>query len=558
MNSANLPRSAAFVFLFATAAILFAQYGPSAPVVHISAGTLRGAMQGNIAVFKGVPFAAPPLGDLRWRPPQPPTPWKGERDANKPGSPCMQSVEGLGPFIQPMAAAYGARYTILPVSASEDCLYLNVWVPRWPPQDKSPVMVWLHGGSNTAGSGAQGTYDAASLAAHGVIVVTINYRLCIFGFFSHPELTAESPHHSSGDYGLLDQLAALEWVRDNIGQFGGDPSNVTLFGESAGSIDAGVLIASPLSANLFHRAILESGPPFGLGASQSLRDAEAAGAALANAAPRTAATPLASLRRMSAPDLLKFSNAHGPYLTSGPIDGWIFPRSPANAFASGAAQKVDLIVGINGRELSAFRLMAAAVAKQASKPKPNNPGASSLSSLTDGMHLLYGDWTDAALASYLGEAIAHRDAALDRATNDIVLACPVTALADLTSSAGDRTYIYKFDRTIPGKGQVTLGAFHGLEVPYVFNAFHNESWQWLPFADADNRLSNTMETYWTNFAKTGNPNGPGVPSWPAWNSGGEGYMEFTAQAEAQARRGFSPPFCYLTADRVRTALSGTK
>jgi para-nitrobenzyl esterase len=570
MNRANLVRFAACSLVFPATTLLSAAPAPPAPAVHISTGTLRGSLQGNIAVFKGIPFAAPPVGELRWRPPQPAARWKGERDATHPGSACVQSVDGLGPFIQPLAAAYGASYTIQPVTFSEDCLFLNVWVPGWPatqpqpahsiPVSARPVMVWLHGGSNTAGSGSQATYDAASLAAHGVIVVTINYRLGVFGFFSLPALTAESPHHSSGQYGLLDQIAALQWVQANIAAFGGDPANVTVFGESAGSIDAGVLITSPLAANLFRRVILESGPPFGLGPTQTLAQAEAAGQAIANAAPKTAPTPLESLRKMSAADLYKLANAHGPYAASGPVDGWIIPQPPAKAFLSGAAQKVDILVGINGRELSAFRLMAAAAAaKSKSNPQPAaSPGAGALQQLFSSARPLYGGWSYAAVAAYLGQAVVHRDAAIDQGANDILLACPVGALATLTSAADPHIFVYRFNRSIPGKGQAALGAFHGLEVPFVFNAFQERSWSWLPFTDADHQLSATIETYWTNFAKTGDPNGPGVPPWPAWRNGSEDYMELSPQAAAVASRGFSPPFCYLAPQRVRQSLDAAK
>src|SRR5579863_3960339 len=280
MIPTNLLRALAFALIAATFAPLSALAPQPSPIAHIATGAVRGSMQGSIAVFKGIPFAAPPVGDLRWKPPAPPAPWKGERDATQPGSACMQSPGGLGPFMKPIAAAYGANYEIRPITSSEDCLYLNVWVPQQPANAPMPVMVWLHGGSNTAGSGAQPTYDATSLASRGVVVVTVNYRLGVFGFFSHPALTAESPHHSSGNYGLLDQLAALQWVQDNIAQFGGDRGNVTVFGESAGSIDAAALVTSPLAAHLFRRAILESGPPFGLGPAQSLTEAEDAGNAL--------------------------------------------------------------------------------------------------------------------------------------------------------------------------------------------------------------------------------------------------------------------------------------
>lgn len=554
----NSVRSVAILVLASLPVFLFAAAAKTGPVAQITTGALRGFFSGNTAVFKGIPFAAPPVGDLRWRPPQPAAPWKGERDATRPSSACVQGVDGLGPFIQPMAAAYGADYTIEPVASSEDCLYLNVWVPQWPVQGSLPVMVWLHGGSNTAGSGAQQTYDGASLASHGVIVVTVNYRLGVFGFFSLPALTAESPHHSSGNYGLLDQLAALQWVQSNIAQFGGDPANVTLFGESAGSIDAGVLVTSPLSAHLFRRAILESGPPFGLGPPQSLSVAEAAGTAIANAAPKTATTPLESLRKLSSADLMRIANARGAYAAPGLVDGWVITQPPAKAFVSGVAQHVDLIVGLNGRELSAFRLMAAAAAKQPEKPRPNAIAPGGIKNFADTLHPLYGAWTYAAIAKYFGEAIVNRDAATDQGMNDMLMACPIGALATLAGSAGQKVYVYRFDRSIPGKGQPVLGAFHGLEIPYVFNAFQDRSWNWLPFTDADHRLSALIETYWTNFAKTGDPGASGVPEWPAWRDGSENYMEFSPQAAAIAQRGFSPSFCYLAPDRLRKGLAESK
>jgi para-nitrobenzyl esterase len=558
MNRLNLPRSFLLVLLASLPVSLFCAPAKSGPVVTLSNGTLRGFFAGNIAVFRGVPFAAPPVGDLRWKPPMPPSPWKGERDATRPASGCTQNVGGLGPFIKPMAAAYGVNYAIEPVVSSEDCLYLNVWVPQWPVQGSLPVMVWLHGGSNTGGSGVQSIYDAGSLASHGVIVVTVNYRLGVLGFFSHPGLTAESPHHSSGNYGLLDQLAALQWVQANIAQFGGDPANVTLFGESAGSIDAGVLVTSPLAAHMFQRVILESGPPFGLGPAQTLSEAEAAGTAIANAAPRTAATPLESLRKLSGADLMRIANAHGPYVAPDIVDGWVIPQPPARAFASGAAQKVDLIVGLNGRELSAFRLMAAAAAKTPGNPPANAGASGAATKLADTAHPLYGGWTYAAIAKYFSEAIVHRDVAIDQGSNDMLMACPMGALAALTNAGGQRAYVYRFDRSIPGKGEATLGAFHGLELPFVFNALQDRTWNWLPFTDADHRLSATIETYWTNFAKTGDPSGSGVPAWPAWKDGSEDYMEFSPQAVAVAQRSFSPSFCYLSPSRLRKGLADAK
>jgi para-nitrobenzyl esterase len=528
---------------------------PEGPVVHLSAGTLRGSFHDQIAVFKGIPFASPPIGDLRWRPPQPAAAWKGERDATHPSSACVQVSAGLGPFVQPLAAAYGASYVIEPVPVSEDCLYLNVWAPRRPAQGALPVMVWLHGGSNVVGSGAQSTYDADSLAAHGVIVVTINYRLGVMGFFSLPELTAESPRHSSGNYGLLDQLAALKWVRNNIAAFGGDPSNITLFGESAGSIDAGVLVTSPLAAGLFRRVILESGPPFGLGPIATLAEAEAQGVALAQAAPHASGSPLANLRRLPAADLLRIANAHGPYAAPLVVDGWVVTQPPARAFASGALQKVDMMVGLNGRELSAFRVDAAAAAAKADKQARSGGASEAVKKLADTAHPLYGGWTYPAIAKYVSQAILHKDLAIDQGSNDMLMACPIGALAGLTRAAGRKVFVYKFDRSIPGKGEATLGAFHGLEIPYVFNNFHDRGWQWLPFTEADAALSGAIEVYWTNFARSGDPKGAGISNWPAWENGDEGYMEFSPQARLIPQRHFSPSFCSLSVNRLRKELA---
>ena len=533
--------------------------GSTGPVVQLAAGRLRGSLRGSLAVFSGIPYAAPPVGPLRWREPQPVAPWSGVRDATRPGSSCAQSVDGLNPFISPLAALYGVSYKGQPVPSSEDCLYLNVWTPSWPVKGALPVMVWLHGGSNTAGSGAQPTYDGTSLVAHGVILVTINYRLGVLGFFSHPELTRESPHHSSGNYGLLDQFAALHWVRQNIAQFGGDPGNVTLFGESAGSIDAGMLLVSPLSTGLFRRVILESGPPFGLGKPRPLADGEAFGAAVGKAAPGKSQSGLENLRALPPDEVVKLAakvqkeqfkdQAGASY-----FDGWLLSQAPARTFAIGTMQKADVMVGLNGRELSAFRAMAPAAPKTADKPAAGS-AFQTVGKAADGLRPLYGSWTDATLALYLAKALFNRTVALDQAANDTMLACPIGALSSLMTAGGQRAYVYKFDRSIPGRGESALGAFHGLEVPFVFNAFADPSWNWLPFTGADRQLSATIEMYWTNFAKTGNPNSPGLPNWSAWTSDDEPFMEFTHEAQAVPRKGFSPHFCYLSPDRLKRQLA---
>jgi para-nitrobenzyl esterase len=556
----------------ATAALLAFARAPAAhdaasdaPLVEIPDGTLRGVQLGATTVFKGIPYAAPPIGNFRWREPQPVTPWSGVRDATQPGSACTQSTAGLNNFIAPLAAAYGAKFVGEPVKSSEDCLYLNVWMPAGgASRAPLPVMVWLHGGSNIAGSGSQSTYDGVGLVSHGVILVTLNYRLGLLGSFSHPGLTAESTHHSSGNYGLLDQLAALEWVRKNISRFGGDPDNVTLFGESAGAIDAGLLMTSPLSKGLFKRVISESGPT--LGGGRTLAQAQLIGAAVGKAAPGTASS-LQNLRALPVEQLLplaervikaQFADVAGA-LT---IDGWVLPRTPQQAFAQGAIAKVDLLVGLNAREVSAFRVGSearAAAAKAAagsgsSASASENSSGQTLGTLTNAMGPLYGGWTYPALAWYLSKILFHRETGIDQAGNDVVVACPLGAMAALVAVTGRQAYVYRFERTVPGRGAPTLGAFHGLEVPYVFHTLADPMWQWLPFTKTDSTLSDELETYWTQFAKTGSPNGPGLPSWPAWNSDHEPFLEIDSGADISAQQDFAPIFCHLSPDRLRERL----
>jgi para-nitrobenzyl esterase len=419
-------------------------------------------------------------------------------------------------------------------------------------------MVWLHGGGNTAGSGSQSVYDGEALVSHGVVLVTINYRLGVFGFFSHPELSAESVHHSSGNYGLLDQLASLAWVRKNISRFGGDPDNITLFGESAGAIDAGVLITSPLSSGLFRRVISESGPAFGVGSARTLAEAESAGAAIGRAAPGRFTSTLQNLRGLPAAQMTELADqvlkAHFKDTGRAPlvVDGWVLPRLPQQAFAKGTIPKVDLLVGLNGRELSAFRVGAAA--QHAGKAESGGGVRQALGRLVDAATPLYGAWTGAAITWYLGKALIHRNAAVDQASNDMLVACPIGAMATLLHAAGHKAFVYRFDRAIPGKGAADLGAFHSLELPYVFRAFENPTWRWLPFASADSRLSDAIQAYWTQFAKTGNPNSAGLPSWPAWSNDDEPFLEIGAGADLAARRDFSPAFCHLSPDRLRERL----
>jgi para-nitrobenzyl esterase len=525
----------------------------SDPVVQIASGKLRGIHKGSTLAFRGIPYARPPVGELRWEAPQPPVPWEGVKEATQPGSACTQRAAGLVPFIAPMAQAYGSSFEQPPVQSSEDCLYLDVWVPQWPAKHGLPVMVWLHGGSNTVGSGSQSTYDGVSLTQRGVLLVTLNYRLGVMGFFSHPELTQESAHHSSGNYGLLDQLAALNWVKQNIAQFGGDPENVTLFGESAGAIDAAQLMASPLSAGLFRRVISESGPAFGQ--ARTLSEAEAFGSAVSALAPADSrGTALQRLRALPASEVerlvVKAKEHFAADITAATVDGWVLPQSPQQAFLTGSIQKVDLLIGLNARELSAFRLSAAAASKSAG----NQNGVAesgALKKFSAAARPYFGNWTNPAIALYFGKIILGGTAGLDRAANDLVGACPVGAMASLANASGRRVFVYRFDRTIPGKGEAALGAFHSLEVPYVFGSLRDREWQWLPSTSDDAALSNLLQTYWTNFAKSGDPNASRLPNWPAWSDGEKEFMVINKDASVSAQRNFQPLFSRLGANELR-------
>jgi len=534
--------------------------GVAGPEAHVSTGQLRGAMLGSTAVFFGIPFAAPPVGNLRWREPQPPAPWQGVRDATIPGNQCSQVPTGIELFIKPLADSYHAQYNVGTFTTSEDCLFLNVWVANWPSAKGLPVMVWVHGGSNRAGSGTEAGYDGTALAAHGVIVVTLNYRLGVMGFFAHPELTAESPHHSSGNYGLLDQIAALRWVQENIAQFGGDPGNVTVFGESAGSIDVTTLMASPLAKGLFRRVIAESGPAFGLERQQDVAKMETLGTAVGKAAGVASGPQIEILRKLPPAQVAQLENGliaaqfKGYDPNSSIVDGWVLPQSPAKTFATGAVEKTDLLVGMNAREFSAFRAGAAAAQKASGPPVPKVKLSDQISQFADATRPLYGGWTDMAVASYMAKILIHGASAVDQATGDIVLGCPIGAEAAMVTAAGQHAYVYRFERTVPGPGEAELGSFHALELPYVFGTFQAHTFSWLPFSATDHQLGSIVETYWTNFAKTGDPNGGGLPHWSNWNTGKEPYLAFTESGEAAPREQFSPNYCHLSPDRLKQQL----
>jgi para-nitrobenzyl esterase len=534
------------LYLVSTLAAAFAQ---PVPTVDVTGGAVRGYLAAPGAVFKAIPFAEPPVGALRWREPRPVKPWNGARDATRYSAACVQNPIGTGAFLAPLAHRYGKSYATPRWDLSEDCLYLNIWTPEWPAKEPRAVMFWIHGGSNRIGSGNEWGYDGAELARHGVLVVTINYRLGPLGFFAHPALTRESPHGSSGNYGLLDQIAALRWVRDNIAKFGGDPARVTVFGESAGSIDTGMLMCSALANGLFARAIMESGPVTGIAYAHSLRQAEQFGERVAAVALR--AQPVGSagdstierLRALPAPLILAAAAATAQQEPNPEfvLDDWVLSRTPQAVFADGTEQPVTLIIGNNGREASAFRGASAA-------PLAADQGARKT------LRISYGGLAPIAMAAYAIDAHTGRTAAADEWLNDALMTCPSLAMATLHALAGHPSFLYQFHRSIPGKGESDLGSFHSLELPYVFGALRNPVWSWLTFAKLDETMAAAIQSYWTNFARTGDPNGADLPRWRPYIGASEQYMEFGNDGRAHPRQGGRPTFCSLDIPKLKQRL----
>ncbi len=493
--------------------------GPG-PEISVSGGKIRGSLTSSgTAVFKGIPFAQPPTGELRWREPLPVKPWTGIRDAADFAAPCVQ----------------GGRDGI---RGSEDCLYLNVWSPKWPAKARTAVMVWFHGGGNFAGAASEPIFDGESFARHGVLLVTAQYRLGVLGFLAHSELTRESPHHVSGNYGLLDQIAALRWVRDNIAKFGGDPANVTIFGESAGSLDVNVLMTSPLSRGLFHRVIGESGPVID---APPMAEMEKKGEELARRLTTPSLPGLKGLRALPAADLHKATSQGLAFL--GPtlgvvVDGWVFPQSPMKVFTAGKEHRVGLLLGSNARELQ-------------------RPFFPMTGTLVQAITEQYGPLADRALALY-GLKDGQEPApdplygpVLAQWATDSQFRCGTVAELVWHTGSGNPGYQFEFARTAPGRE--ANGAAHGTEVPYVFGNLDRVPNG--PKYDAtDQKVAADMQSYWTNFAKTGDPNGGGLPQWPKFDSAGRAYIEFTADGPA-ARAGLRRQVCDLYTDNLKRKIS---
>jgi para-nitrobenzyl esterase len=448
-------------FLFAGALI-------AAGPVKVEQGQLAGAATSapEVLAYKGIPFAAPPVGDLRWAPPKPPAPWKGVRPASAFGNACPQT---------PYPA--NSVYFLPPEPMGEDCLYLNVWTAAKSDPEKRPVMVWIHGGALTRGSGSVPTYDGANFARHGVVLVTVNYRLGILGYFAHPELS------HAANFGVLDQIAALQWVHKNIAAFGGDPNRVTIFGESAGSWSVNLLCASPLAKGLFHRAIGESGGQFA--PMRTLAAAEQAGMNLGS---------LAALRAKSADDLLKLS-----WTTGAVVDGPTFPQDVYTTYATGKQIDVPLLAGSNADEATSLF-----------PPQPNM----SPSTFAAQLRRSYGDFTDEFLKVYAAGSDAEAQASYNAAFRDQVFGWQMRTWVRMQTRTGkSNAYLYQFAHVPPGPDSARLRAYHASEIAYVFDNPEPRS----PWEAADRELSAQMLQYWVNFATHGDPNGKGLPAWPAYD-----------------------------------------
>ena len=490
--------------------------------VAVTGGLVQGteAAVADVVAFKGIPFAAPPVGELRWRPPAPVVAWEGVRDAADAGAICVQGG-GQG------------------VGQSEDCLFLNVWAPA-ETAEPLPVLYWIHGGGYTGGSGSTSIYDGARLASEGAVVVTINYRLNVFGFLAHPALSAESPHGASGNYGLLDMVAGLEWVRDNIAAFGGDPGRVTIFGESAGGGAVMSVMVMPQSEGLFHRAIAQSNWIHGWdrpleGDGVDLTPAEAQGVAVERelgAGDLDAEAALAAMRAAPAGEVMAAiaAGAGSPFLRTGHVwapnvDGWAIPDDPLAMYAEGRQHAVPLVVGMNGNEGS---LMTRGFSMD------------SVEGFAAHVESVY----PAALA---GELLAHYDVTagtvregLDRLIHDLYFAGPVRAHAR-DQAAVAPVWMYHFTRVPPTPWGEAMGAHHAAELVYVFGTLTTDDEPGErplglsplgDFTEVDTGLSETMRAYWIRFAAAGDPNGSGLPAWPAWDRAADRYLELGADVSA--------------------------
>lgn len=472
---------------------------PTPDGVTVENGILEGSQNsdGSVRAFKGIPFAAPPIGDLRWREPQPAAAWTGVRKADKFGPACLQTN------------VFGDIY-FRDAQPSEDCLNLNIWLPAKPASKKLPVLLWFYGGGFVAGANSEARYDGENLAKKGVIVVEPNYRLGVFGFFAHPELTKESPHAASGNYGLLDQVAALQWVVKNISAFGGDPKQITIGGESAGSLSVSALMASSLSKDLFERALGESGAFFAEGVNngiqvKTLAEAEKQGADFSKS---VGAESLAQMRAKPATELLEAAAKQNRGFGFGPdIDGYYLNRDVETIYAQGQQSHVPLLAGWNADEGKLSILFS-----------PQKPTAKSFS---EQAHTRFGEDADQFLKLYPAATDQEATKSAEALAGDDFIAFATWKWTDMQRKTGEApVYQYHFEqvpKTRPGAmfGPIPAseaGSKHAGEIEYVFETLKSQAG--VPWTADDFKVSETMASYWANFIKTGDPNGEDLPKWP--------------------------------------------
>jgi para-nitrobenzyl esterase len=503
--------------------------------VKTANGTLEGISDksSGIRSFKGIPFGEPPTGELRWKPPQPVKNWQGVRKADKFGPRCMQRA---------IFGDMGFRSN----GMGEDCLYLNVWTPAKSGNEKLPVLVYFFGGGFVAGDGSEGRYDGESMAKKGIVAITINYRLGVFGFFSHPELTKESPNRASGNYGLFDQHAALKWVQQNIAAFGGDPKRVTIAGESAGSIAVSAQMASPLSKNLMAGAIGESGSILGALSATPLADGEKMGVKFAASLGKGDSPSLADLRAMTAEQLLEATAKPGQPWFTPTVDGYFFPKSPFEIYAAGEQAHIPLLAGVNSEESGYFGVLG--------REKPT------VENYRKALERLYPGKGDEVFKLYPASNETEVMDAAQALASDRFISYSTWKWVDVATKMGGKpTYYYLYARPRPAmraemgdaqpglaggvvRGQQAAanprpqsrGAVHSAEIEYAMgNLELNKVYAWTP---DDYKVSKIMQEYFANFIKTGNPNGKGLPNWPKFGEGQRLVIDVNTRAEADKGR----------------------
>ncbi len=465
-----------------------------ARVARFASGDARGVRRDGLCVYRGLPFAEPPVGPLRWRPPIAARRWDGVRDAVAPGPACAQPQRRGGSIYASELAA-----------TSEDCLYLDIWAPE--DARDLPVVVWIHGGSFIWGAGSEALYDGAALAQRGVVVVAINYRLGVLGYLAHPQLSAESPYGVSGNYGLLDQIAALQWVQRNIEAVGGDPDNVTIAGESAGALSVLYLMASPAARGLFAKAIAQSAYMISMPALNETRHghepAEIAGERLCAS---LGAEDIDALRAMDAHELSSAALRAG-FAPLGTVDGHVLPDQLVNIFERGDSAKVPLLAGFNSGEIRSLPFLV--------PPLPESAAAYEAA-----IRSRYGSLAEPFLSLYPSRNIRESTLASVR---DALYGWTVLKLAEAQKAAGLPTFIYYFDHTYPAATGAGLDAFHACELPYLFGTADRAPplWPAIPATDAEARLSRAIGDYWASFARSGSPSAQDAPHWPDHAAAGE-------------------------------------